>query len=144
MSAVPGDEEAIVQALRLKGNRVTPQRRAIIGEILDHKGHITPQAIVQAMSDRISVDASTVYRTLELLEEMGIVSHTHLGSNATYHLAHDHDHVHLFCRTCKTWASIPGERMRSVEQALKDETGFAPDLTHFAISGTCIRCSGED
>ena len=87
--------------LRAKGYRLTPQRQLVL-ESVGSLGHCTPEEIVTSVRRTASgVNISTVYRTLELLEELGLVRHTHLGHGApTYSVAGDDDHVHLVCRDC--------------------------------------------
>src|ERR1700709_2266425 len=87
--------------LRARGYRLTPQRQLVL-EAVGELGHGTPEEIVTAVRRTAAgVNISTVYRTLELLEEIGMVRHTHLGHGApTYSVATDDDHVHLVCRDC--------------------------------------------
>src|SRR5919202_6678785 len=87
--------------LRARGLRATPQRRFVL-DALGRLGHGTPEQVweqVQAVAPSLS--ASTVYRTRELLEQLGVVTHTHLGHGApSYSLATHADHIHLVCRRC--------------------------------------------
>src|SRR3989337_2182587 len=93
--------------LRAQGYRLTPQRQLVL-EAVGELGHATPDEIVTAVRRTASgVNISTVYRTLELLENLGLVTHTHLGHGApTYHAATDDDHVHLVCRMCGSVAEV--------------------------------------
>jgi Fur family transcriptional regulator, ferric uptake regulator len=96
---VPGDQW---QAdLRARGYRLTPQRQLVL-EAVATLGHATPDEIATTVRETArGVNISTVYRTLELLEDLGLVTHTHLGHGPpTYHAATDDDHVHLVCRVC--------------------------------------------
>ena len=89
------------EELRSRGYRVTPQRQLVL-EAVSELGHATPEEICARVQQTArGVNISTVYRTLELLEELGLVTHTHLSHGApTYHLAAEADHVHLACRGC--------------------------------------------
>ena len=89
------------EELRSRGYRVTPQRQLVL-EAVKAVDHATPEEICARVRETArGVNISTVYRTLELLEELGMVTHTHLGHGApTYHLAAEADHVHLVCRDC--------------------------------------------
>src|SRR5690606_7193988 len=89
------------EELRARGYRVTPQRQLVL-EAVSELGHATPEEICARVQQTArGVNISTVYRTLELLEELGLVTHTHLSHGApTYHLAAEADHVHLVCRGC--------------------------------------------
>ena len=87
--------------LRSRGYRLTPQRQLVL-DAVRRLGHGTPDEIAGAVQATApSVNLSTVYRTLDLLEEVGLVTHTHLGHGApTYHPADESDHVHLVCTDC--------------------------------------------
>jgi Fe2+/Zn2+ uptake regulation proteins len=89
------------EELRAKGYRVTPQRQLVL-EAVTALEHGTPEEICTAVQRTAQgVNISTVYRTLELLEELSLVKHAHLGHGPpTYHLAVDAEHVHLVCRGC--------------------------------------------
>lgn len=128
--------------LRARGYRLTPQRQLVL-EAVASLGHATPDDIVTAVRRTASgVNISTVYRTLELLEELGLVTHTHLGHGPpTYHAATDDDHVHLVCRVCGTVSeTAPGLVDGVVTELLKTE-GFRADVGHLAIFGTCRACA---
>ena len=87
--------------LRSRGYRLTAQRQLVL-EAVGELGHATPEEISAAVRRTASgVNISTVYRTLELLEGIGLVRHTHLGHGApTYSVSGNDDHVHLVCRDC--------------------------------------------
>ena len=89
-----------------------------------------------------SVNASTVYRTLEVLEELGLVRHAHLSDRApTYHSTREHEHIHVVCRGCGSVRSYDPEIVASLVAAL-GEDGFSVDVGHLAIFGTCADCFG--
>ena len=127
--------------LRARGYRLTPQRQLVL-EAVNELGHATPEEIVTAVRRTAhGVNISTVYRTLELLEELGLVTHTHLGHGPpTYHAATDDDHVHLVCRVCGTVTETSPERVAPLVTDLLEADGFAADVGHLAIFGTCRSC----
>ena len=95
----------LTQELRAKGYRLTPQRQFVLRAVtaLDHA---TPEAICEEVRRTAAgVNLSTVYRTLELLEDLGLVTHTHLGHGAQiYHTTDQPAHVHLVCRgAARSW-----------------------------------------
>ena len=147
---VPG--EALAQALgaglhaqlRAKGYRLTPQRQLVL-QAVGELGHGTPDEIVTAVRRTAhGVNISTVYRTLELLEELGLVSHTHLGHGApTYSVATDDDHVHLVCRDCGDVSEAPPDVIAPVVEELAATRGFSVDVGHFAVFGRCAACSEQ-
>ena len=103
------------EELRARGYRLTPQRQLVL-EAVGQRGHATPEEIAMTVRETASgVNISTVYRTLERLEELGLVQHTHLGHGApTYSVASDHEHVHLVCRDCGGIDEAPPEVARPI------------------------------
>lgn len=128
--------------LRAKGYRLTPQRELVLSAV-NELGHATPDDIGTAVRRTASgINISTVYRTLELLEELGLVQHTHLGHGApTYSVTTEHDHVHLVCRGCGEVSEVPPAVVAPVVETLAAERGFNVDVGHFAVFGTCRECS---
>ena len=139
---MPGEQW--VADLRARGYRLTPQRQLVLQAVAE-LGHATPEDIVTAVRRTATgVNISTVYRTLELLEELGLVTHTHLGHGPpTYHAATDDDHVHLVCRVCGTVAETSPTLVEGVVRALAENEGFVADVGHLAIFGTCRSCAAS-
>jgi Fur family ferric uptake transcriptional regulator len=132
---------AVTAMLRERGYRITPQREAILDEVLRTDGHITPQDVARRVQRRLpAVNASTVYRTLTMLEEVGVIRHSHLERGAEYHRADEVEHVHLTCSRCGTEDDLSMEEAVSLREVIRRHRGFQPDLTHFAIGGLCARC----
>jgi Fur family ferric uptake transcriptional regulator len=130
------------EALRARGMRLTPQRRRIV-EALTVLEHGTPDAVAA----RVATDGgpelplSTIYRGLDALEELGVVSHTHLDHRApTYHLAGHATHIHLVCLGCGTVAEAPVATAAELVGNVRTATVFEPDVTHMAIHGWCATC----
>jgi Fur family ferric uptake transcriptional regulator len=120
---------------------MTPQRRAIVAEVMRARGHISPPAIARAVQGAMpGVNASTVYRTLTLLEEVGVLSHAHLEGGAEYHRAEEAEHVHLTCSRCGAEDDLSLREAQALARLIQRHHGFLPDLTHFAISGLCADC----
>jgi Fur family ferric uptake transcriptional regulator len=138
------DPEAVLAQLRDRGHRMTPQRRAIVGEVMSQAGHISAQEIARKVEEKVpGVNASTVYRTLALLEEVGVVSHAHLETGPEYHLTGHHDHVHLVCSRCKKTMSLSVEELAAEARSIEKRIGFAPEFSHFAIAGLCADCGAR-
>ena len=88
-----------------------------------------------------AVNISTVYRTLELLEELGLVRHAHLTDRApTYHSTATTNHVHLVCRGCGQVTEISPDVIEPMVRTLHDDHGFTTDVGHLTIFGTCRSC----
>lgn len=130
------------EVLRARGMRLTPQRRRIV-DALTRIEHGTPDAVAATVAGDGGPDLplSTIYRGLDTLEELGIVSHTHLDHRApTYHLADHATHVHLVCLGCGTVSEAPIAMAAEFAGNVRDATGFDPDVTHMAIHGWCASC----
>jgi Fur family transcriptional regulator, ferric uptake regulator len=127
--------------LRASGYRVTPQRQLVL-EAVTKLEHATPEEIFASIRQTArGVNVSTVYRTLELLEQVGLVTHTHLGHGApVYHLAAEAQHVHLVCRDCEKVIQIDPAAVSSLVSALDRESGFETDVGHLTVFGRCADC----
>jgi len=142
MTDQAGGAEVVLEMLRERGLRMTPQRRAIVAEIMATDGHISPTDVARRVRERVpGVNPSTVYRTLDLLEEVGVLSHSHLESGAEYHRRADGAHIHLVCEKCGGHESLSVEEAESLRRLIQRHHGFRPDFTHFAISGLCAGCA---
>jgi Fur family transcriptional regulator, ferric uptake regulator len=132
------------EMLRSRGLRMTPQRQLVL-DAVHRLGHATPEqvhTVVQKTADAVNI--TTVYRTLELLEELGLVTHTHLSHGApTYHPAQAHPHIHLVCRSCGTVTEVDPSAMQPVVDRLRSERGFQVDVTHVALFGECASCEAD-
>ena len=123
---------------------MTPQRRAIVAEIMVSKGHISPSVVAKRVRRRVpGVNPSTVYRTLGLLEELGVLSHAHLEAGPEYHRRSESQHVHLTCSRCGADDALSLREADRLKRLVATHQGFRPDLTHFAISGLCAKCQRE-
>ena len=130
--------ETLLDALRSRGMRITDARIQICEEIAARHGeHLTAAAI----GERVDANESTVYRTLEVLEEAGIIEHSHMGHGpAVYHLANDADHHHLVCERCGRAEALPAAAYEALVAGITAETGFVPSSRHFALTGLCKEC----
>jgi Fe2+ or Zn2+ uptake regulation protein len=135
------DVEAIMARFREAGGRRTASRQAIIEAVVGAGSHLTAEQIATTVQARFpSVNLSTVYRTLEALEELRVVDHIHLGhGRAVYHLT-DESHQHLFCEACERVEEVPITKLRPLFAMLESEHGFDLDRRHFAIVGRCRSC----
>ncbi len=136
----PGD---LRTQLHGRGFRLTPQRQLVLDAVHD-LGHATPdEVLTQVRSVADGVNISTVYRTLELLEELGLVRHAHLGSGSpTWHPAEHAAHLHLVCHSCGTVTEAELAQADGLVGSLRAAHGFHTDMEHFAIYGTCAACAG--
>jgi Fur family ferric uptake transcriptional regulator len=135
----------IIASLREVGYRLTPQRMLIISIIHDSKGHISAEDVHQRVKEQYPfVDISTVYRNLQLLKRLHIVTETDLGGGSVrYELSQDERHHHLVCRVCGKTFALDDAVIEPLRSALMDAHGFAADMEHFAIFGRCRACRSE-
>jgi Fur family ferric uptake transcriptional regulator len=132
------------EILREKGYRLTPQRELILGAV-DALGHATPDEVLDEVHKQSSaVNVSTVYRTLEVLEELGLVRHAHITDRApTYHTIREHEHFHLVCRKCQRVISVDPDVLDPVLDRLRTDFAFDADIGHLTVFGTCADCRGD-
>lgn len=140
----PTSTEGWQSTLRARGYRLTPQRELVLAAV-ERLGHATPDEVLSAVREESqAVNVSTVYRTLELLEELGLVRHAHITDRAaTYHSAAAPAHVHLVCRKCQGITEVAPELIEPLAEALSDRYDFTTDVGHLTIFGTCGRCHGQ-
>ena len=132
----------IIDSLREVGYRLTPQRMLIVSIIHDSKGHVSAEEVHQRVKELYPfVDISTVYRTLQLLKRLRIVTETDLGGGSVrYELSQLERHHHLVCRQCGKTFAMDDAVIEPLRSALMDAHGFAADMEHFAIFGRCRAC----
>jgi Fur family transcriptional regulator, ferric uptake regulator len=134
----------LAERLRARGMRLTPQRQQVLAAV-NAIEHGTPEDIAgrlraEAGPGGAAPDTSTVYRTLELLERLGLVWHTHLGKGAPVYHSAGHRHLHVACATCGEVTSVDPGILDAAAERLLDEFGFTIDIGHVALSGTCRAC----
>jgi Fur family ferric uptake transcriptional regulator len=126
--------------LRDGGYRRTEQRREV-WETVGRLRHATPDRIA---ADLPGVDTSTVYRALEVLVEVGLITHTHIGHGPPiYHAVDETPHLHLVCQRCGAQSSADVSLASGLLEALLDEHGFAADLDYMSLPGLCAKCRGS-
>ena len=130
--------EAWQQRLRASGYRLTSQRRQLL-EALGGLGHATPEELHQAVGD--AANLSTVYRTLELLEGLGLVRHTHLShSSPSYSVIGPAEHVHVVCRDCEAVQEVDASLLDGLVGEIDRVLGFGVDVGHLSLFGLCAAC----
>lgn len=139
MAAATADD--LVDQLRSRGVRITAPRRAVVEALVEVGSHVTAETLhARVQARHPDVSHSSIYRTLDLLTELGIVTHVHLGHGpAEFHLADD-EHSHLVCNGCGAVLEIDCAVTDPFARAVDDRFGFELDLRHFALTGWCRRC----
>ena len=139
--------DKLISALSSRGYRITKARRAVCEVVAAaHDDHLSAADIYDRAraQNGARLDRSTVYRTLEALEDSGLLVHSHMGHGpSVYHLAEDAGHQHLICRSCGKTLTLPDTETQRLVDAITAATGFVPDVNHFALSGLCAECAGN-
>lgn len=130
------------EILRRAGHRATPQRVAVLSAFRDSDTHVTAEELFSRVEGRIpGMTLSTVYRTLELLRDIQIVTETDLGEGVRqYELIDDAPHHHLICTECGAMLDLDDSAVVGLRAYVTETYGFEPHLNHLAIFGRCPVC----
>ena len=133
----------IANKLSELGYRLTPQRMMVLSAIENSDNHISAEEIYAHIVVKYpNVNISTVYRTLELLKRLGLVTETDFGGGRLrYHPVGKGHHHHLVCQECGAIIALDESLLSSLKNALLREYKFSADLKHLAIFGRCVNCS---
>jgi Fe2+ or Zn2+ uptake regulation protein len=134
--------QTTAEQLRSRGLRWTPQRRTLVTVLSQTAGHVTAAEIVERCR-RLDPDTtpSTVYRTLDVLEALGLVSHAHgRDGREEYHVLPDAAHGHLHCDRCGITIEIDAAEAAAFMASIQRRHGFRADLTHLTVVGRCAAC----
>ncbi len=129
------------ETMQEKGHRLTPQRMLVIEALHNADRHISAEELYEQLhSSYHYANISTVYRTLELLKELNLVTEADFGEGRVrYHVA-EKGHHHLVCRSCGKVIDLEESLLPQLKDTLLQKYGFAADLRHLAISGECRGC----
>ena len=124
---------------------MTPQRMLVIEALHDADKHISAEELYEQLHSRYPyANISTVYRTLELLKELNLVTETDFGEGCVrYHVAEKGHHHHLVCQTCGKIIDLEEAALDPLKDSLFQKYGFEADLRHLAISGECSKCRAK-
>jgi Fur family transcriptional regulator, stress-responsive regulator len=136
------DDTQMTEAIRARGGRVTPQRRVVLEHVQRQSGHFTAdQLLASASSDLPGISAPTVYATLDLLEELGLVRRVPgLGGVEVYD-ARTESHDHLVCRICGRVADVDLAVNSPAVMRRAEASGFVPESASLAVIGVCSACA---
>ncbi|MDP4015159.1 MAG: Fur family transcriptional regulator [Candidatus Nanopelagicales bacterium] len=144
MGESPQSGSDLAKRLRDRGYRLTAQRQLVM-DAVRALSHATPESILaRARAVEPNLNLSTVYRVLAVLQEVGLVTHAHIGTGSpAYHWADAPPHIHLVCVDCGTVTSAPIEVGERFSQDVAQAAGFQADVRHAAVYGRCARCAGD-
>lgn len=133
-----------LKTLKEKGLKLTPQRRMIVDIIHDEADHLTAEDIIRSMQIKMpGVNKSTIYRTLDLLEQNGCVIKSESDDHFIYHHAEQGHHHHLICLKCGKTIECSNSLFIPLEKLLHEQYGFKTEFTHLVISGLCNNCQNQ-
>lgn len=138
----PIDWQAVPELVRSRGLRWTSQRRVLVEVLSRTDGHVTGSELVERCRELDpATTPSTVYRTLDVLEELGLVRHGHgADGREEFHVLPEAEHGHLHCQTCGTTWELSAEEATDLVRSLHRGRGFVVDLSHVTIVGRCAGC----
>ena len=134
--------ERLQDALRVAGRRMTAQRRLILQVLEESDGHLDADALYDRVKARDpDVSLATVYRTLAVLREIGLVEEHRLGEDhGHYEAVRQEPHYHFTCLRCGEVIEFDTPLMAQVEQDLCEQEGVRITSTHLHVSGYCAQC----
>ena len=140
--SLPAPWDGVAERLRNRGLRWTPQRRTVIEVLAEADGHITAAELVEQCRVRDpSTIPSTVHRTLDVLEELGLVRHGHAADGREeFHVLPAGEHGHLHCSACGATWEVGRGAAAAVSEALRAADGFEIDIGHVTLVGRCRDC----
>lgn len=130
--------------LRARGLRWTPQRRVLVEVLSRTNGHVTGAELIERCRD-VDPDTipSTVYRTIDVLEELGVLSHSHAADGREeFHILPTTEHGHLYCRSCGGQWELDNDDAAVIAavEAFDAGRGFKVDVSHMTLIGSCVAC----
>jgi len=138
------DPARIRELFRDSGNRITPQRRAILTIIQEHRGHLSADEIYDLARREVPrLSLSTVYRTLEFLKDLDLISELHLAGDHSRYEAQSHEHQHLVCLSCGKVVEFECGHCAAVHQKLAGDYGFDITSGRVELFGYCEECGRE-
>ena len=133
------------ERLHERGLRWTPQRRLLVDVLADTDGHITGAELVERCREQDpEVTPSTVYRTLDVLEDIGLIRHAHgLDGREEFHVRPAREHGHMHCSVCQGVWEIEADDVAGLVRDIERERSFRVDLGHLSVVGICRDCQEE-
>ena len=136
--------ESVQDRLRARGLRWTPQRRMLVEVLSAADGHVTGSELVErCRALDPATTPSTVYRTLDVLEDLGLVRHGHgPDGREEFHMLPEAEHGHLYCQVCRGTWNLNAREAGGIMRSLAQRRAFVVDLSHVTIVGRCADCAG--
>ncbi len=134
--------QVLETALKQRGLRLTVQRFAIAKTFFEAEGHLNADELCAAVrQEHAAIGQATVYRTLKLLEEVGLASSSNFGSSsARFELNDGHHHDHLVCTKCEMIVEFFNEEIEALQERIAEEHGFKLTSHSMELFGLCQNC----
>jgi Fur family ferric uptake transcriptional regulator len=139
----PDGWEQVRERLHVEGLRWTPQRRTLVDVLSRTSGHVTGAELVErCRAIDPTTTPSTVYRTLDVLEDLGYLSHHHgFDGREEFHVLPIEEHGHLYCRSCGGSWQIEPDEADEIAALFDARRAFAVDRSHVTVTGRCESCA---
>jgi Fur family ferric uptake transcriptional regulator len=135
--------DEIVAALRAADHRVSAAARLVLDALFTADGPVSAEHIAEGLGGRLpDLDLTSVYRNLERLERLGVVSHVHVGHGpGLYGLVRGGDPQYLVCERCGAVKTVQHAELAPVRLAVREAFGYEASFRHFPIHGLCAKCA---
>ena len=135
----------LLKTLKNNGYRITGSRK-LICNILEKNihFHFNAKQLTHLVNEKskLNIDQTTIYRTLDALEELGLLQHSHIPHKpAIYYLNNTDQNVHLICESCDKIVDISEQSVTSINSILKQNSNFNNINNNFVYIGICKECS---
>jgi len=130
----------------IQGHPLTNQRRLLLELLRDVGGHIDAKELYRRASARDeSISQATVYRSLNLFKELGLVEEMRLGKiRCYYEIKQSPEHQHLVCRGCSKVLEFQNPHFQKLIEAVRQEHGFKVTKAELYLEGYCPECEEKD
>ncbi len=135
------NQQDFATRIRQLGYRMTPQRQLVLDVICESKGRATMREICAQVNERSPVvDRTTVYRTVSMLHENGMIDSAEINGRLVWEIADESPHHHLICRACGAVIDFGDDHLTPLVDHIISQHDFHPELRHLTIQGVCNRC----
>jgi Fe2+ or Zn2+ uptake regulation protein len=139
-------DQVVVEALRSEGKRITAQRKLLLDIIRQSEGHLDAGEIHRSARNKDPrISLSTVYRNLNLLKKLGLISELHLGQeHHHYEVREETEHYHLICSGCGQVVEFGSPLVKRLVTQVSNEKGFSVQHVHIDLVGLCADCRARE
>jgi Fur family transcriptional regulator, ferric uptake regulator len=131
--------EWMLRRLDEEGVRLTGRRELVVNAIADKPGSFTPEALVDELRPH-GIGRATVYRALDVLEDLGVLNRVHLGACHAFTVCDEGHHHHLLCSSCNAVVPIDATVIESEIRKLAQRLRFQVDTHMLEFAGRCADC----